>query len=259
MFYQLKTSYELKHLPIKKSNSWLDIFWGEFGMRTYGRLRIGSTQSGETGSVRILSRDSWLVSLTPTWSWRNVWSSMSPVFSHWTLRWRLKNLFQTTRAGFRTVSLTPNPSLNPKMTLTKFLRNLVWHRGYPFSYFYVSSSHLCNLNMLCQGIPQPFQIDVTRFIKKKGFFYSGRPIFVEIRKQKIEKKTGWPWHRSIPFLSFLPTFIGVLRVLRSLSTPGFDPGFFEDPSYFGHVYEEQPIRPPSHHDGVFDLPLTMTE
>ena len=37
------------------------------------------------------------------------------------------------------VSLTP--SLNPKMTLTKYLYLLVWHGGYPFLYIYILSSH----------------------------------------------------------------------------------------------------------------------
>jgi hypothetical protein len=38
--------------------------------------------------------------------------------------------------------------------------------------------------MLFTGIPQPFQIDNTRFIKKKGaFFYSGRAIFYQLKKK----------------------------------------------------------------------------
>ncbi len=39
--------------------------------------RVGSTQTGETGSVRSLSRVSCV--LTPTSSWNNVWRCMRPV------------------------------------------------------------------------------------------------------------------------------------------------------------------------------------
>ena len=52
-----------------------------------GRSRVGSTQTGETGSVNSLSSTSY--TLTPIWSWHNVWSSMRLVVpvGHWNLRW----------------------------------------------------------------------------------------------------------------------------------------------------------------------------
>ena len=71
-----------------------------------GRLRVGSIQTGETGS-------------------------------HGTSKWRLKSLCLTTTTGPPTESLTPSPSLNPSKTLTNFLFNLAWHTGYPFLYFYI--------------------------------------------------------------------------------------------------------------------------
>ncbi len=99
------------------------------------RSRVGSTQTGKTGSVRILSNVS--CALTPTWSWNNVWRCMSPVCSHGTSRWRLKSLCLTTMTVPPTESLTPSPS---------------------------ETKHVVS------RIPQPFQIHSTRFIKKVGFY-----------------------------------------------------------------------------------------
>ncbi len=100
-----------------------------------GRSRVGSIQTGVTGSVRSLSSVS--CALTPTWSWNNVWRCMRPVYSHGTSKWRLKILCLTTTTVPPTESLTPSPSLNPSKTLTNCLRNLASHTGYPFLYFYI--------------------------------------------------------------------------------------------------------------------------
>ena len=81
---------------------------------------------------------------------KGLWISMIPVCSRHSgkLRWRLKSLCQTTRTGSPTVSPTPSPWLNPNKTLTdKLLRNVTWYGGYPFIYFYISSSHLFNPNI----------------------------------------------------------------------------------------------------------------
>jgi hypothetical protein len=100
-----------------------------------GRSRVGSTPRGETGSVRTLLRVSCVH--TPTFNLSTVWSSMRLSCSHGTLRWRLKSLCQTTRTrmGSLTVSLTP--SLNPKMTLTKFWRHVTRRVSVYFFIFYL--------------------------------------------------------------------------------------------------------------------------
>jgi hypothetical protein len=53
-------------------------------MSIAGRLRVGSTPRGETGSVRTLSNVSCVH--TPTFSLSTVWSSMRLVCSHGTSR-----------------------------------------------------------------------------------------------------------------------------------------------------------------------------
>ncbi len=132
-----------------------------------GRSRIGSNQRGETLGQERVTRGSgvhthtnweWCVhshELSPWTSSGGLWGRFTPV-GHWDDGWRLF-VRRRVRTVSPTVSLTPSPSLNPKMTLSKFLRNLSLHGGYPFLYYYITSSHLCNVNMLFQGIPNLFR------------------------------------------------------------------------------------------------------
>ncbi len=101
-----------------------------------GRSRVGSTPRGETGSVRTLLSVSCVH--TPTFSLSTVWRSMRLSCSHGTLRWRLKSLCQTTRTRMGSLTLSLTPSLNPKMTLTKFLRHVTRRVSVSFFIFIFS-------------------------------------------------------------------------------------------------------------------------
>jgi hypothetical protein len=120
----------------KHKHVWIKTFyklWTELMCPALKVVFLPCSQREETDSVRTLSSVS--CALTRTSRSNSVWISMRLVCSRGTLRWRLKNLCQTTRTGSLSVSLTP--SLNPKMTLTKFMCHVTPRVSI---YFFLSST-----------------------------------------------------------------------------------------------------------------------